>query len=119
MSLKLRLLNSRDADFKLAFDALLDRTQSLDPAVEATVREIVEAVRTRGDAAVLDYTSRFDRREVKHAGALEIPLARLDDARAAIGAAERQALEAAADRIRRYHERQRIESWQYAEADRA
>ena len=117
MSLKLRLLNSRDADFKLAFDALLDRTQSLDPAVEATVREIVEAVRTRGDAAVLDYTSRFDRREVKHAGALDIPLARLDDARAAIGAAERQALEAAADRIRRYHERQRIESWQYAEAD--
>ena len=117
MTLKLRLLNTRDADFKPAFDALLDRAQSLDPAVEASVREIVESVRKRGDAAVLDYTRRFDRRELRDAAALEVPRARLEQARSAIGKAEREALEAAADRIRRYHERQRIDSWQYAESD--
>jgi len=117
MSLKIRLLSTRDADFKSTFDALLDRTQSVEAGVENTVREIIEAVRTRGDAAVLDYTRRFDRREMDSALALEVPLARLAQARDAIGKPEREALEAAAERIRRYHERQRIDSWQYAESD--
>ena len=60
MALSLERLNSGDPDFRAAFERLLDRAQSVDPAVEATVRAIIDDVRSRGDAALLDYTRRFD-----------------------------------------------------------
>src|SRR5690606_5924879 len=79
--------------------------------------EIVEAVRTRGDDAVLAYTRRFDRIDAPSVAALEIARSELSAALARIPAAERDALEQAAQRIRAYHERQRAESWSFTEPD--
>ena len=116
-ALALRLLSTRDAGFAAEFERLLDRAQSLDPKIEATVRDIVADVRARGDAALLDYTRRFDRREVANAAELEIPRARLREVARALSKEQYEALANAAERVRAYHERQRVESWSYAEPD--
>jgi histidinol dehydrogenase len=81
------------------------------------VREIIENVRAHGDEALMDYTRRFDRRDISSAAALEIPKLRLSQATQSIGAEPREALKVAAERIRRYHEKQKIESWRYTEPD--
>jgi histidinol dehydrogenase len=65
----------------------------------------------------MDYTRRFDRRDISSAAALEIPKLRLSQATQSIGAEPREALKVAAERIRRYHEKQKIESWRYTEPD--
>ncbi len=116
-TLQLRRWSTGDANFRDEFERLLDRSQSVDPAIEATVRSIVEDVRSRGDAALLDHTRQFDRRELKSAQELLVPRARLAAARAAIPAEARAALEQAAARIRDYHERQKLDSWQYTDSD--
>ncbi|HKQ30741.1 MAG TPA: histidinol dehydrogenase, partial [Burkholderiales bacterium] len=116
MALALQKLNTRDAGFRAAFDRLLERGQSLDTSVEAAVRGIVEDVRRRGDEAVLEYTKRLDRYDAVSAQVLEIPRARLNQARLAVAVEARAALEAAAERIRDYHARQRVESWSYTDA---
>ncbi len=113
----LRLLSTRDASFDVEFMRLLDRAQSLDPKIEATVRDIVADVRARGDTALLEYTCRFDRRSVTSAAELEIPRARLREVARALTREKYEALANAAERVRAYHERQRIESWSYAEPD--
>jgi len=117
MALDIRRLNTADAGFRAAFTALLDRAQELDQKVEGVVREVIASVRTRGDAALVEYTAKFDRWTPASATALEIPRARLDEAAKKIPADQRAALEAAAQRVRAYHERQRIDSWTYTEAD--
>ena len=117
MALSLRTLNTADPGFRAAFTVLLDRAQGLDAKVEGVVREVLDAVRTRGDAALVDYTARFDRWTPASAAALEIPPERFSQAAQKIPADQRQALEQAAARVRRYHERQKIESWSYTEAD--
>ncbi|WP_459694361.1 histidinol dehydrogenase, partial [Achromobacter xylosoxidans] len=73
--------------------------------------------RARGDAALVEYTQRFDRMPHASADTLEIPKADWHAALAALPAAQRDALQAAAERVRRYHERQRAETWTYTEAD--
>ncbi len=115
--LKLRLLNTRDAGFANEFSRLLDRSQSVDPGIESTVRDILADVRVRGDEALVEYTRRFDRRDVSSAAALEVPKSRLTQATKSIGVEQLAALKAAAERIRRYHEKQKAESWRYTEAD--
>lgn len=117
MSLKLHTLNTAEPGFRAAFASLLDRAPELDAKVETVVRDVISAVRTRGDAALLDYTARFDRWTPASAAALEIPKERFAQAAQKIPAEQRQALEQAAARVRRYHERQKIESWSYTEAD--
>jgi histidinol dehydrogenase len=117
MTLALQKLNTRDAGFRAAFERLLERGQSVDVGVETTVRGIVDDVRQRGDEALLEYTRRFDRHEPVSVRALEIPRARLNEARLAISADTRAALETAAARIQDYHARQRIDSWSYTDAD--
>jgi histidinol dehydrogenase len=107
------------------FDAALARLTAFDSkedaAIEATVAGIVADVRTRGDAAVLEYTARFDRVRATSVAALELPAAELAAAYAALAAAERDALTTAATRISAYHERQRAEScarsWEMREVD--
>jgi histidinol dehydrogenase len=116
MALALQKLNTRDAGFRGAFERLLERGQALDPKIETAVREIVDDVRRRGDDAVLDYTRRFDRYDVASVDKLEVPRARLNEARFTIPAETRAALESAAARIKDYHTRQRIESWSYTDA---
>ena len=117
MATRVALLSSRDADFDAALARLLDRATTIDPTVAPVVTEILADVRIRGDAAVLDYTRRFDRYPATSIAALEIPRARLDAALAALATDTRAALDAAAQRIRIYHERQKTESWRYQEAD--
>ncbi|TCO80155.1 histidinol dehydrogenase [Plasticicumulans lactativorans] len=110
-------LSSRDPDFWPRLERLTAWEGVSEHAVADTVREIVHAVRTRGDAALLDYTARFDRSGVTRAADLEIPPARLEQALAAIAPAEREALQLAAARIRSYAEHQKLDSWRYTEAD--
>ena len=103
------------------FDAALARLTAFDAKhdaeVDAAVAAIIDDVRNRGDEAVLDYTARFDRVRAASVAALEL---RADDLEAAwhgLAAAEREALEVAARRIRAFHERQRSESWSVTEPD--
>jgi histidinol dehydrogenase len=110
-------LDSRNADFWSKLDHLLAWEGVSDDKVNATVREILREVKARGDAAVLEYTNRFDRMSATSLPELEIPKARLQQALAAIPAVQREALELSARRVRAYHERQKQSSWSYTEED--
>jgi histidinol dehydrogenase len=114
---KLRRLSSAEAGFDAALESLTRHEAARDTAVEATVRAIVADVRQRGDAAVLEYTRKFDRLEARSMAELEVPRGRLDAALAALPAAQAGALREAAARVRAFHERQRTSSWEYIEAD--
>ena len=113
----LRRLDSREPGFRDELDALLAWESVADDAVQATVREVVDDVRRRGDDALLEYTARFDRFEVADAADLEVPPERLRAALDAIDPGLRDDLEAAAGRLRAYAERQKTDSWSYTEAD--
>ena len=105
-----------DADFK----ARLHWSAATDAAIEQRVADILADVHARGDAAVLDYTARFDGLEVAHMGALELTQAELQAAFETIPAAQRDALQAAARRVRSYHEAQKKasgQSWSYRDED--
>jgi len=115
--MKMRRLNSQDAGFQQQLDELLAWESVSDAKVQQTVREILADVRTRGDAALLEYTAKFDRLTVNSFAELEIPQARLQQALTGLSAVQREALEFAAERVRSYHEHQRSESWTYTEAD--
>jgi histidinol dehydrogenase len=110
-------LDTADADFWPRLDTLTAWEGVADEAVTTTVREILARVRAHGDAALLEYTRRFDRLDVARAADLEIPAARWQQALAAIPPDQRAALETAAARIRAYAERQKLESWRLTEAD--
>ncbi|MCW8919207.1 MAG: histidinol dehydrogenase [Gammaproteobacteria bacterium] len=110
-------LDSANDDFWPALERLLAWDGVSDEQVNATVRDILANVKRRGDAAVLEYTNRFDRMSATAMAELIIPQERLVRALAAIPAAQREALEFSAARVRGYHEHQRQESWSYTEAD--
>jgi histidinol dehydrogenase len=114
---RIRSLRSDAPDFEAGIAALVAQMEELDAGVETRVRDIIARVRAEGDAALLEFTRHFDRREVRSAAELEVGRARLDAALAAIPAARRRALDAAATRVRRYHEHQRQESWRYVDED--
>ncbi|NOR51908.1 MAG: histidinol dehydrogenase, partial [Gammaproteobacteria bacterium] len=88
-----------------------------DDQVNTTVREILKRVKSEGDAALIEYTNRFDRMNVSSMAELEIPSARLSEALGNIPADQREALELSAERVRIYHEHQKQDSWSYKEAD--
>lgn len=113
----LNRLDTQDADFSLRLRKLAGHDASQDESVEATVRSIVAAIRERGDEALLEYTRQFDRVEASSMADLEIGREELGRALRAIPAGQAQALRDAAERIRRFHERQRSESWEYADSD--
>jgi histidinol dehydrogenase len=96
---------------------LLAFESNQDERIESTVEAILRDVRSRGDEAVLEYTNRFDQLEAGSLAALEISRNDLDRALAGLPAVRRGALEQAAARIRGYHERQPLVSWQYTESD--
>lgn len=110
-------LDSRSDDFDHALGQLLAYDATEDEAIEHTVRGILQDVQARGDAALLDYTLRFDRVQAESLADLEIPRSDWHTALDALPADQRTALEAAALRVRSYHERQRTETWTYTEAD--
>jgi histidinol dehydrogenase len=110
-------LSTREPDFDARLGALTALEAAQDEAVDRAVAAIVADVRARGDAALLEYTQRFDRVRAGRVADLEIPRTELERAAAGLPADLRLALAAAAERIRCFHERQRGESWTYAEAD--
>ena len=113
----MRRFSSTDADFDARLAALLAFESAQDPQVDATVAAILADVKTRGDAAVLEYTQRFDRLSAKTLGELEIPKSELDAALKALPAAQRDALAAAAARVREFHEKQSIKTNTYVDTD--
>ncbi len=114
---QLRRLDSREPGFLTALDALTSFEATQDARVEEIVAGIVAEVRGRGDAALIELTERFDRHRVASAADLVIPAEECRRAFDSLSQFERDALAAAAERIRGYHARQRAESWDFVEAD--
>ncbi|TVZ40740.1 histidinol dehydrogenase [Alteromonadaceae bacterium 2753L.S.0a.02] len=108
-------LDSSDAEFTTCLDKLLAWEESVNDDITKTVREILEQVRHRGDAALVDYTNRFDHRSVNEAAELVIEGDALQNALARIPESQVAALREAAARIEAYHQHQKVESWQYTE----
>ena len=113
----IRRLDSRSGNFQAELRELLDRDSQSDAEVFASVNEILQAVRSRGDQALLEYCLRFDQVEAGSVAQLELSPQRLLQAFESIDASQRDALSQAAARIRVYAEHQKLESWQYTEAD--
>jgi histidinol dehydrogenase len=114
---KLRRLSTAQRDFERRLKALLAFEVALNAKVDTAVAKILAQVKTRGDAALLDYTRRFDKLKVKSVRELELPRAHLAAALLMLPAPQRDALETAAARIRAYHEKQLVQSWNYRDAD--
>ena len=115
--MNLRRLSTRAAGFDAELDALTRYEAAQDDQVESTARSIIAAVRARGDDALLEYARRFDRVQVNAVPDLEIAKPALKAAFDSLPADQANALRVAAERIRRFHERQRAASWDYTEAD--
>jgi len=115
--MKIKRLNTRDAGFDAELKALLAFETAQDDNIDQVVANILKDVKARGDAAVLEYTNRFDKTNATSLAALEIPQAELHAALNGLPAVQREALQAAADRVRSYHEKQVMQSWQYTEPD--
>lgn len=119
-ALNLRQLATTAADFETEFARLRHWSADTDAAIEQRVADILADVQARGDAAVLDYTARFDGLSADSVAALELTREELKAAFDAITPAQRRALEAAAARVRSYHERQLAasgQSWSYRDED--
>ncbi len=106
----IRILKFDDADFAEQFRRIEQRAEAVPAGVLETVRTIIDAVRQRGDAALFELTARFDRLEL-NAQSLEVTAAEIDAACAAVDEKSLQALQLAADRIARYHGKQKQETW--------
>ena len=112
----IKRLSTVDADFTAKMDALLAFEAAADEGIERTVANILADVKQRGDAAVVDYSNKFDRLTATSMADLELSKAEMQKALDGLPADRRSALEAAAGRIRAYHERQKMEGWSYTEA---
>ena len=117
MKATLNRLDARDPAFDASLTKLLAFDAAQDEAIEAATARILHEVRTEGDAAVLRYSRQFDHVQAESVAALEIPRREWQAALASLPAAQRNALEAAADRVNTYHTHQRQDSWSYTEAD--
>jgi len=119
--IKVKRLNSKDAGFKDTLLSSLSLPMADDEAIDAAVVKILAQVKSEGDAAVLSFTKQFDRLNVSSVVELEISQAELKKAYEGLSAEQKNALDIAAQRVRAYHEKQKIEagchSWEYEEAD--
>ena len=118
---KVKRLNSKDAGFKETLLSSLSLPMADDAAIDAAVVNILAQVKSEGDAAVLSFTKQFDRLNVASVSELEISGQELEKAYHGLSAEQKNALDIAAQRVRTYHEKQKIEagchSWEYEEAD--
>ncbi len=121
MSIQIRKLDSTSPDFTAQLSAVLAFEASEDEAIDRAAAQILADVKARGDAAVIDYTNRFDKRNASDVASLEIGRAELQAALESLSPERRDALQTAADRVRAYHERQKAEiggdGFTYTEAD--
>ena len=115
--MNIRRLSTQDKQFDADLKALLAFETAQDDSVDAVVANILKDVKARGDAAVLEYTNRFDKTNASNLTELEIGKAELTAALNGLPANQREALQAAADRVKSYHEKQLMQSWNYTEAD--
>ncbi len=113
----IKRFSSSEADFRQRLDLLLAFESAQDESVDQTVADILANVKARGDDAVVDYTQRFDRLDVQSMLALELSRDELQEALDGLPKDQREALEAATSRVRDYHQRQPLQSWQYEDAD--
>jgi histidinol dehydrogenase len=115
--MKIRRLSTTDTDFDSALKALLAFETAQDDSIDVVVANILKDVKLRGDAAVLEYTNRFDKTNASSMVDLELSQTELQAALEGLPADQRTALKDAADRVRRYHEKQVMQSWTYEEED--
>lgn len=113
----MKQLSTQQSDFQQQLDALLAWDSVSDEQVATTVKDVLHQVRTRGDAALIEFSNKFDRLSVKSMSELTLPKERLEKAANAISKEHRDALEKAAARVRAYHEHQTMQSWSYTEDD--
>jgi len=110
-------LVSSEVDFQQQLEQLLAWDSISNAQVNKTVDEIIQQIREQGDQALVQLTHKLDRWQADSASQLEIPLDRLQQALTGLPIEQREALETAASRIKSYAQRQKIESWEYTEAD--
>lgn len=115
--LEITRLDYSNKDFWSRLDHLLAWESVSDDKVNSVVRDVIANVSRRGDAAVVDYTNQFDRTSVTSMAELTIDAAQLEKACNSIPTEQRQALERAAERLRAYHQHQKMETWTYTEDD--
>jgi len=115
--LNISSLNYSDTDFYQQLDELLAWEASTEGDIAKIVADILADVKKRGNAAVIEYTNKFDRMSLADASEFEIDNAQLQQALNSIDAKQREALETAAQRIRAYAEHQKMESWSFTEED--
>ena len=115
--MQIKRLNISDSDFWQQLERMLAWEEVSDANVNSTVEEIINAVRQRGDAAVVEYTNRFDSMSVSSMQELEIPRQHLQASLDKIPVEQKQALEHATKRVRDYHQHQKQDNWSYTEAD--
>ena len=114
--MKLRRLSTRAAGFDAKLAALTRYEAAQDASVSGVVRAIISAVRKRGDHAVLAYSRRYDRVKASSVGSLEIPRAKLRASLNGLPKKDASALRQVAARVRRFHDRQRTQSWNFRDA---
>jgi len=121
VEIKIKRLNSKDAQFKQTLFSSLSLPMADDEAIDLAVLKILAEVKAKGDEAVLSFTKQFDRLNLASVADLEISAKELKQAYDGLSAEQKNALEIAAQRVRAYHERQKIEagchSWEYQESD--
>ena len=116
-ALDIRFLSASQPDFSDRLATALDRQMLVSEQVTEQVRAILDDTRSRGDEAVLEYTRRFDGLDARNMAGLTVERDRMEQSLARLPAASAEAMRHAAERIRRYHEAQKQDSWQYAEDD--
>lgn len=117
VNIDIRRFSTTDTDFDAKLKALLAFETAQDDSVDEVVANILKDVKNRGDAAVLEYTNRFDKTHATNLTELEISQDELIAALNGLPVEQRAALQVAADRVRVYHEKQLMSSWSYTEAD--
>lgn len=115
--MNIRRLSTQNKSFDADLKALLAFETAQDDSVDLVVAGILKDVKARGDAAVLEYTNRFDKTNASSLAQLEVSKTELQAALNSLPVNQRAALQAAADRVRTYHEKQVMPSWSYTEPD--
>ena len=115
--LDIRRLSSQDADFSVLFKNLLQQNQTAENDVRQTVEAIIQDIRENGDQALLAFTKKFDQVSAAQVSELEVSKKQMQAALTRISEEQRQALEAAAKRIRDYAEKQSLQSWSTQDED--
>jgi len=117
MSALISRLNASDLEFSAQLQTLLHVDAGQDHSIETATAEILSNIQRHGDTALLNYTRQFDRLQAASVAELEIEPAVWQSALQSLPSEQRKALEAAAERVRQYHLKQRQDSWSYVEAD--